>query len=446
MGRDMLAGNIGTILRLKCDEWICSYLNRIVDHWATAFANIGEPAELDLLTVRALQGRSLRFSQTDREHVATLRTKGLLFGKLDEARRSRALQEWENYLFLIPSLATFFDDLKYLEDLAAILRTLFKPIRRQTLLQDMQQCYQGEQFDLHYKALVAYVMSNIEDLKSGSLRMERGQRRQPSEISAHKQFRFAREAKRLGFTSSTIGEVLAWQPDHIEAQRSLKRVSSAAQWEHHPLFEQLVERMVECYGAAHGHDDMAADNSETLEDGEEESLERRSGRPFVNAHRQSRSRLSLQDLAQDPETSTASVNAFYVRLCVFHAFFGSSTKNAMTQPAIVVNDRPLTPPTNIEAEPPGVQEQTNIPIVRYSESVYSQDTGRVREVTFIDYETQKILRKTALGHQTTTFADDLTNKGYRLFTRDRRKIAFDLCSKAAIKDRLGQIFVSKRIG
>ncbi|KAK5093653.1 hypothetical protein LTS08_008853 [Lithohypha guttulata] len=330
MASSMLAGNVGTLLRLKCDEWVMKYLTCIYDAWHSALdGDIDALDKVDANTICSLQSRSLKYCKTDREYVE--KSAALLFSSLSSEQRDIILLRWAKYEHLIPSLATFFEDLKYLESVAAILRLLLKPLRKHSLCKAMRAAFQPIQGSTHqlvweeaYAGLILFAMRYLEELRPGSLKLERSQSRISQERSAHTLYLFAQEAHQLGFRSASIEQILATHPDRLEAERTLKRARDPSFWAYDgSTFEDHVRQIMALYDKA-TRVSISQGNPRIVCYDEGETLGRRSGRPFWQAHAQSCGFLEFKNIKAEYPDQQGEVTPFYVRRSVYYSFFETS--------------------------------------------------------------------------------------------------------------------------
>jgi hypothetical protein len=145
----------------------------------------------------------------------------------------------------IPSLAVSFEDFKYLEDVAACVKTLFDFPRSQTVFQVMNQSLSRSPPLFHYEPLLVTGMKaklpgqiDLISQEGGTLYSSCGTwkvcglvqscwSRTASKILLRQprkaQNQLAKEAYRLGFRSAKITTILSKDPDCSEARRSLLR-------------------------------------------------------------------------------------------------------------------------------------------------------------------------------------------------------------------------------
>ncbi|KAK7936219.1 hypothetical protein LTR80_011357 [Exophiala xenobiotica] len=214
-GRELLPGNIGGLLRLKCDEEIVHYLLYICNAWRQLLNGVtAAERRVDPQAVTAVRLRNAMYCRTDRDFLEPLVRRGV-----------------------------FFEDFKYLEDVAACVKWLFDIPRGQTVFQVLNQSYvsvssteasrdsstqeagyrisREDRFDIAKRRLVLFVMQHLESLRPGSILLEQDGVKNIVEATSQVQHQLAREAYNLGFRSAKLIDVLSEDPDRIEARRSL---------------------------------------------------------------------------------------------------------------------------------------------------------------------------------------------------------------------------------
>ncbi|KAF8246772.1 hypothetical protein K440DRAFT_601988, partial [Wilcoxina mikolae CBS 423.85] len=118
-------GHFNRLNPMRCEEEIICYLDRIWKVWAFILNDcIVDMKNTDASTVQYLQGRSPGHSQSDAVLVTDLMGKGKIFGGVQPSSKVGILERLLRVDLLIPSIFTFFEDLKYLEVCASVLQRL----------------------------------------------------------------------------------------------------------------------------------------------------------------------------------------------------------------------------------------------------------------------------------------------------------------------------------
>ncbi|ELR07186.1 hypothetical protein GMDG_08313 [Pseudogymnoascus destructans 20631-21] len=193
------------VMALKCDTELLHYLRRIKQVWSDLVCgNKAAMGKIDQATGKALELKAPRVSTADAEF---LRIRGL-----------------------IPSLATFFKDIGYLEHLtncakqlmgdnvqiSHAFKQLFSPVNQedgrvqimdgQAKIQVAENAFvyeqgtRGDQVDLRYQQIIAYAMRHFADMPKEPVK--EGRMMQPAAMAVLR--RFADLADQLGFTSTRI--------------------------------------------------------------------------------------------------------------------------------------------------------------------------------------------------------------------------------------------------
>ncbi|MCJ1250104.1 hypothetical protein MMC30_007330 [Trapelia coarctata] len=135
-------GNFHNILAMRCPEELETYLQFIHKAWKQILQ--GEGRYLDFGTVHALQMRNPAHSKVDFAYIRSGMQKGELFPRINDERSRGALTErLQSIDFSIPSLYTFFEDTKWLEPCAKIIRGLLPAKFRGSIRKAMIQRYIG---------------------------------------------------------------------------------------------------------------------------------------------------------------------------------------------------------------------------------------------------------------------------------------------------------------
>ena len=193
--------------------------------------------QLDCETVEILQSRSPLTSASDKEFIEACINNGTLFKFVPVEDRSAVIRRTMEVDLLIPSLHTFFEDLKYLEvcsnalrtiapagkhdqTIAILYRSLFEPPENEIQIQTAEGCYravhgdgtlgllpgpQGDdfcrQFRYAYFQLWLSAMRNFHDLATGPGKTSRASSKEFHHTSWE---RFGSTARALGFKTTVL--------------------------------------------------------------------------------------------------------------------------------------------------------------------------------------------------------------------------------------------------
>ncbi|KAF2825068.1 hypothetical protein CC86DRAFT_246297, partial [Ophiobolus disseminans] len=125
--RGMKLGTMHTILSMKCDEENVRYLRYVHETWAAILSHDATAMQrLDSFTVKKLQHTAPGYCVQDAARLYRELQQGRIFRHFQSSERESI---WNNVLSvsterLIPSLETFFDDVKYLQGPAECVKRL----------------------------------------------------------------------------------------------------------------------------------------------------------------------------------------------------------------------------------------------------------------------------------------------------------------------------------
>ena len=362
-GRSLLAGCIGGMLRLKCDEEIIHNLTQVYDAWSF-FLDHNDDAlrKVDAHTVECLESRIPARSLSDEKVLRPLVEEGSIFGSFTPSEREHIWRNLKLYPRRVPSIRLFLKDLLYLETLVDCVKKLVQPGRRQTVFQAFRQSFVGAElqqsvstddsveephFEKSYRELFLFAMRQLEPLRPGSVLLEKGEARQAVEKDPRAWYNFAHEAYRLGFRSSSITDILSHNPDRAVARSTLLRARNPAVFEYdEPEFESFVNQMMTMFNHARRLDPLDEVPSLVC-DGNGEEVKRRSGRPFRKAFEESAKFLTFDNMHMRDTDDAGELTPFFIRRDVYLSFFGSidgtdhSSSEAMS----------MSPPSPAEPDP-----------------------------------------------------------------------------------------------
>ncbi|EDN06477.1 predicted protein [Histoplasma mississippiense (nom. inval.)] len=345
-------------------------------------------AKIDQHTVETLQ---LMVPRSEAKVVRGLVTSGQIFTDFDEDERDAIWEKLRSFGALVPSLNSFFEDFKCFESWAHCLTRLFtlgKSTVRQTMdglwttcsdggnmcpVQTSESAFDsrrepvGRQFDLAYRQMWLYAMRHYPQMPRDPKRKNRLAKAQNATADECVVSDMASLARRLGFRSSQITNLVNQAPDRLIAEQALLKARKPEYFSYDDTqFDTLIDRIVECFAVATPRDVRAPS---VLVD---RSVKRkaRCGHPTMEALEQDRPLLFVDHMqaAAVPDR----VTTFFVRCCVYFAFFGP-------QPSL--RQGADNPPSSVPMSPLFVSE--NSPIDGPSEArgheyiiQHPQDDGR----------------------------------------------------------------------
>lgn len=302
---------------------------------------------IDSHTVDTLQLLAPKASKADKNAVKGLILSGEVFTDFNEADRAaiwHKMRASEACDCVIPSLHTFFRDISYLNACAdAVKRLVVLNKKQPTIQQALTHSFQPRQADedcqiqtsettfrrqpgasaerreAGYRQIWMYAMrwypEMAKDEQSHTLKAK-PTRAKADENSIHE---MAVLARKLGFRSEHINNILKQSPDRQIAQAALLKARKPDRYRYDSeVFDSLVDRITDIFSLAVPYEnqpvaEFVADRAVKLTD--------RCGPPPAQAQRLDRSHLFLDQL----HTATPSqqhISSFYVRRCVYYAFFG----------------------------------------------------------------------------------------------------------------------------
>ncbi|BCR83589.1 uncharacterized protein ACHE_10991S [Aspergillus chevalieri] len=365
----MSLGSLNKVMAIKCDEEIIHYLEHIKRFWATLVDyNHVQMAKIDSHTVHTLQLRAPKASKADRNAVKGLILSGEVFTDFKEAERAaiwHKMQSLEACDCIIPSLHTFFRDISYLNACAdAVKRLVVLNKKQPTIQQALTHSFQPRQADedcqiqtsetafrrqpgtsaerkeAGYRQIWMYAMrwypEMAKDEQSHTLKAK-PTRARADENSIHD---MAVLARKLGFRSEHIKNILKQSPDRQIAQAALLKARKPDRYYYDSnVFDSFVDRITDLFSLAIPYENQPIAESVV---GRAVKLTDRCGPPSVQAQRLDRSYLFLDKL-HSPTSLQQHVSSFYVRRCVYYAFFG---KPSISRQHLTTSRRPSSEPSS----------------------------------------------------------------------------------------------------
>jgi len=343
---------VGTIIRLRSDDEVLHAFNHITDFWV--FALGGDQSSLgrvDLDTIQTLQRRSPALSMTDRATLEGPFQQGLVFRHFSSLERDRIWERVLQYRALIPSLDTFFDNLRYLMALSGCLKMLIEPDYRQTLAEafrgafyDNGRAETGRQVrcNVAYRQVVLCAARLLESLRPACVLAGSFESKVVKQASPSAEYDFATLAYQVGFRSPQITKALAADPDQAAAQQSLLLArpdleSSYAEQEWQSCIDDIAAVFARLRKVS-----AVSQKSSLLCEGPGEPTERRKGCPDREAHDESRRSLFFNDVHQPDPVQPAELTALFVRRDIYLSFWG---KLDLAQVPLSMHESLAAPPS-----------------------------------------------------------------------------------------------------
>ncbi|KAL3439931.1 hypothetical protein BJX65DRAFT_291353 [Aspergillus insuetus] len=336
------------LIATGCIEEIITYLDHIEEFWTSLVASDrGSMEKIDSDTVVALQLLAPGKSRTDAKTARGRILGGQAFAEFSDEERSVIWSRVENFDKLVPSLHTFFEDFKYLESCGHCVKRLFGPSTEsvwktmssmfmpssdeESVVQTSESTFRREQsanaegLEKGYVQIWLYAMRHY-PLMPPDPKKDDDLLAKPTRAKADERaiYEMAELARRLGFESPEIKAIIDSSPDHQIARVALLQARKPNCFRYDAQqFDNLVCRIVDCFAAAVPTQpeivhDLLADCTV--------KPRARCGMPRMGAHKQDSPWLFLDRLHADDVEAADNITTFFVRRCVYFAFFGKPAR------------------------------------------------------------------------------------------------------------------------
>jgi hypothetical protein len=325
---------------------IIHYLQHVERFWSTLMdGDRHQMAKIDIHTVEKLQLRAPAACSADAREVKGYILSGEVFSQFDETERPRIWDRMSSYDGIIPSIHTFFRDTTYLEACAtgvrqfavlsksqptvrAALKHAYKPDTTggACLVQTSDASFRShtgpstDSFELAYRQIWLFAMRHYPEMAKDATSKKvvaKTIRGRADEVVLHN---MATLAHKLGFDSLPVTEMLNRSPDRRIAREALLKARKPGSYRYDPAtFDSLIDRLVECFGTAVAHEALP---SPELVLGRTPTLSRRCGPPLEHVQPIDRPHLFLGKVHSKEATGPQTISSFFVRQCVYFAFFG----------------------------------------------------------------------------------------------------------------------------
>ncbi|KAL1629899.1 hypothetical protein SLS56_005169 [Neofusicoccum ribis] len=333
-------GTLHRLLTLRCDEELLNYLSHISRVWKNILEASNVPPEVvDRDTVEKLELLAPSASSRDRESIERMVASGHVFGEVtDQTARTTLLSHIISIPGLIPSLRSFFENLKYLEPCSNILKKMIPPRERRTIFQSLSGSYfapneqivehaehrrrrrskRGYEKDiwLSYVQLWAFCMRHFPAMTQLSPRKELGKDKPSSYSNTSLWHYLGSLAASLGFKTEQALNFQSQDPHEALAEQLLRSA--------HPESTpdtRLVEGVASILKQSETTSGSAGAPRLTREDCL--SVERRCGRPFEDDFAEDKDFLFIPFIYECEPSSGRDVTPFFVKRDMFHSFFGN---------------------------------------------------------------------------------------------------------------------------
>ncbi|KAM9873936.1 hypothetical protein VDGL01_12000 [Verticillium dahliae] len=373
---------------MKCPEEMSHYLHHILQIWTKIYG--GKKSlmrQLDSKTVELVQLRAPGCSSHDASVVAnSLHNSEIFLAVQNQDDRKTIGNNLLSIRCLVPSLYSFFEDVKYLQAPAKIMRQLC-PQTKLSIREAMWHIFTGhnlaehhwllqtgesdedyqsmrgsasDQFEFSYQQMWLYAWRHWTELVPECPKKEDGEATPtPQSPDPRRRYGMAKMAGKVGFESDQINQLLSWDPDREHARESLLKARNPEYFRYdESAFNSYVTDLCRIYKQA-TKIPLEGAKPCLLVAGSGEGLERRCGRVYAKAYKSDRKHLFLYNLYYSGSGGTGGVSSFAVRVSVFFAFFGRrSSTNRLSKPSAEAQPQPLL--NNANSERPHTSNTTCI--------------------------------------------------------------------------------------
>jgi hypothetical protein len=248
---------------------------------------------VDYSTVRALQLRVPGISKVDHDEIHALFDKKTKSGEWEiyatcsAESRTRIRQKVLSAKERIPSINTFFEDLKYMEPLANCMKILIGPAFEAPSKMSIRTCfqlmYEGENFDTGYRELWLYAMRNFPQMVSVAPRKENKRPKPTIWEPEHRLLcEFGQMAFELGFRSEKIMHYVEQVPEVAIARDFFLRTRPQGTYSYQDSF--LEPEVAQLVLSLQKFSKRPSEPPSPLLSASCVEIARRSGRPFESDH------------------------------------------------------------------------------------------------------------------------------------------------------------------
>ncbi|PWW77220.1 hypothetical protein C7212DRAFT_181748, partial [Tuber magnatum] len=345
----MRLGTLHRLLTMRCDEEAVRYLQHIRNIWTRICmdrANVVVGA--DCKTVEMLQLRAPCASSADWKYINQEMDSKLLFPTITDINDRKVVRESIHQMRQIPSLFTFFADLKYLETYAKAFRSiigspqgtihecmshlytsdgltyshLLVELQDGTFRECTRNAADGREFG--YQQLWLYLMRHFPVMVAATPRKENGKTKpEIKEPDPRIWHGFATLARHLGFDSDAIAALHETDPDEKAAREFLCGSRPPRQYSIKPgELQNGICQISRILKSMSTRGQMPGQGPALVtSDCSGEVLSTRCGRPFQRSHEYDRDYMYI-DLLYCAEPESKGITSLYSRREIFFAFLG----------------------------------------------------------------------------------------------------------------------------
>lgn len=328
---------------------VVHYLHHINTFWSTLVDGDRQKlSKIDFHTVEILQLMAPAASKADAKKVQGLIVAGEAFQEFSQDERAAIwtkLSKADACQSIIPSLFTFFRDVSYLKACADGIKQLVFPSKGQATVRAAMkriyipsqsaervqfrvqtsetsfrdhECSNSETFELGYRQLWLFAMRHYPQLARNTMSKKAVAKANCGKADGSILYDLAILSQNLGFKSTKAVDLVKVSPDRQIAREALLKARKPESYQYDAnLFETLIDRVMQCFTCAIAHEK----GLHTVE-ARVTSLKARCGPPREITHLSDQCRLFLDDIHAETRSKPRNVTSFYVRQCVYFAFFG----------------------------------------------------------------------------------------------------------------------------
>ncbi|KAJ2982773.1 hypothetical protein NQ176_g1164 [Zarea fungicola] len=337
------------MMSMHCQEELLHYLKHVKDFWYFVFDdNESVMRKLDRASVQALQLKAPgACGKQARQLQARIRS-GDILGAFSEDERQKIFSNLQAATVdcSVPSLHSFFQDRKYLEDAAQCFKKLFNLGKKETIRAALENAYldedecsttclvqtscssfksivtnRADQFDVAYRQLWLYARRHFEDMPDEQRRIFAGPK--AGEADEMVLFDFALLAHKLGFRGTGIKEVLEGDPDRQIARRLLMTARKPDQFNYDDI-ESKITAITQVIEAARPIPDGQAVVMDDYEVAAESRSPAKCGRPLVSDQMHDKPLMFLDKLHASTPSQSAKLSSFFIQRSIYFAYFGKN--------------------------------------------------------------------------------------------------------------------------
>ena len=318
--------------------------------------------KIDVHTIETLQLLAPGVSKKDRTAVEGLVVSGGVFSDFSSSERASIWRRMKRRKAIIPSLHTFFQDLWYLESCANCMKRLVIPSKMcptvktamlksfepaepfviQTSETGFRRCSvsQADCAELAYRQLWLYAMRHYTKLPKKPEKDNPVAKAQCEKADETVLYDMAVFARRLGFHSPDIEELIKKSPDHQIARNALLRARKPDRYRYDSAtFESLASQIAGCF---HRAIPLNYEPSSETVNCMETHLNSRCGHPHEKAQKQDCPFLFIDQVHMDEDSAPGKVTTLFVRQYIYFAFFGKLPSNSLPHSSTVEDSPSLT--------------------------------------------------------------------------------------------------------